>query len=557
MKQFKTKPFKHQLKVHKRAALLPVFAYLMEQGTGKSWVAINSAAALIRAGEVDTILGIAPKGVAPGWIRQQFPEHMPEDIEYVAALWKSRSNTNKKHARIIKDVFAQRDKVRIFMMNTEAFGMTPDAIDFALEVLESSEKTFVFVDESQRIKTHDASTTKRILKLRKHSAYRRILTGTVAATPFDTYPQFAFLDPAILEVESFSSFKAEYSELLPESNGLLRHLAKRIPKVWKGRFICDDTGDIVTGERNPDGSPRAQYMEPKWLPNIPAKNKDGTTKFRNLKQLHDLIEPHSYRVLKRDCLDLPAKLYNRYYTELSPQQQELYEQIRDENRIEWEDGRISTFIKLTVYLRLQQVICGYIPTGEEEGKMHEIFKSWSDNPRIESTLECLADRPPGEGTIIWCRFIPDILRITEALKESYGDRSVVQYYGAVKDAQRLENEERFEGLRRVMGKSGQLISETPVPDADRPRFMVAQQRAGGIGKTWVAANLSFHYSNSFSLIDRLQAEDRPHRIGQKRTVNYLDLEAEETIDTTIINSMRAGKNVADVINGDEGVEWLR
>ena len=92
---------------------------------------------------------------------------------------------------------------------------------------------------------------------------------------------------------------------------------------------------------------------------------------------------------------------------------------------------------------------------------------------------------------------------------------------------------------------------------DRARFMVAQQQSGGVGQTWTAANLSLYYSNTFSLIDRLQSEDRPHRIGQEHPVQYVDLEAEDTVDSVIINSLIAKKDVADAINDDPKVLWLR
>lgn len=551
---FKTYGFKHQLHALKISAMREYFALLMEQGTGKSWVVVLTAAFLRRAGKIDALLIIAPKGVAPGWLRQQLPEHMPDDVEYVAARW--RAGMPKYMQRALREVTEERDKLRVVVMNTEAFGMTATAIDFALGFIEDAGgRVLVVVDESHRIKTPTASTTKRILNLGTRADYRRILTGTVADKPFDVYSQYCFLSPQILETDSFTAFRNEYARMEPADSGIMRHIAMRIPKVWKGRYIDDITGKPAEGRVNIDGSLRNKYMEPKYLPPIVARNPDGSPAYRNLEKLHALTAPHSYRVLKRDCLDLPEKLYNRYYTELDGgMQTDLYNQIKEESRVEWEDGRISTFNKLTVYLRLQQVICGYIPN--EDNVLQEIFPSWRENPRIVSTLELLDDRPPGEGTIIWCRFIHDIKRLQQALAEAYGKRAVVEFHGSVKDKQRQENVERFEGERIVMSKSGKVVSRSPVPDKDRPRFMLAQPQSGGVGQTWVAANLSLHYSNMFSLIDRLQCEDRPHRIGQKRTVNYIDIEAEDTVDSIIIGSLVAKKEVANIINGDKGVAWL-
>jgi len=555
--KYKTKPFKHQKKALSLSRLREWFAYLMEQGTGKSWTLINDAAELRREGLIDLILIFAPKGVAPGWIYQQLPTHMPDDVEFVSAQWKPKSRATSSSKRALNDVLKQKDKLRVIVMNIEAMGMTDEAVDFAIEVLDSCLCALVAVDESHRIKSPEASVTKRILKhVKPRAGYRRILTGTVADKPFDLFSQFGFLSSAILGTDSFSAFKAEYAEMLPESSGLMRHIVKRVPKKWSGLYINGDTGEPAQGSKNNDGSPRQKQMVPVYIPQIPKTDANGRPVYKNLDKLHDLIAPHSYRVLKRDCLDLPPKLYSRHYTELSDQQLKLYDQIKNEHRVQWEDGRLSVFAKLTVYLRLQQVICGYIPTGEEKGKLHEIFPKWSANNRIVSCLELMADRPESEGTIIWCRFVTDILRLTEALSESYGARSVVQFYGNTSDKDRIENVQRFEGTRIIMNKSGKVIAEEPVPDEDRPRFMIAQQQSGGVGQTWVAANHAHYYSNNFSLIDRLQSEDRPHRIGQKHNVNYTDMEAEGTIDTTIIDALVGKKEVADVINGDECKAWI-
>jgi SNF2 family DNA or RNA helicase len=552
---FKTKPFKHQVVALRRSALKPYYALLMEQGTGKSWVIVITAAILWRLGLIDTLVILAPKGVAPGWVNLQLPEHMPEDVRYVAGLWKAPSRMSKTAQRLLDRVMADDSgALRVVVMNLEAFGMTTEAVDFAIGLLDGAQSAMVVVDESHRIKSPDAHVTKRVVNLRIRSAYRRILTGTVADKPFDVFSQFGFLSPDIIDIPSFAAFRAEYAEMMPEGAGLMRHIARRVPKVWKGRYIDEITGQPTDAALDPDGLPNRKYMEPRYLPQIVATNDDGTPRYKNLDKLHDLLAPHSFRVLKKDCLDLPPKLYSRYYTELDPgRQSDLYAQIRDTARVEWEGGRVTVMNRLTALLRLQQVVCGYLP---DEGGMVELFPSWEENPRIISTLNLIEDRPAYERAIIWCRFVPDILRMTEALEASYGKRSVVQFYGAINDTKRKDNVERFEGERLTI-KNGRITERRAVPEKERPRFMISQQKAGGLGQTWVAASLSVHYSNTFSLIDRLQAEDRPHRIGQHNPVDYKDIEAEDTVDGRIITALIAKKNVADEIQGDEGLEWLR
>ncbi|RQP10234.1 MAG: ATP-dependent helicase, partial [Microbacteriaceae bacterium] len=65
-----------------------------------------------------------------------------------------------------------------------------------------------------------------------------------------------------------------------------------------------------------------------------------------------------------------------------------------------------------------------------------------------------------------------------------------------------------------------------------------------------------YYSNSFKLIDRLQSEDRAHRIGQDNSVLYIDLVAEDTVDEKVVEALRNKFNVASQITGDRLKEWL-
>jgi SNF2 family DNA or RNA helicase len=59
-----------------------------------------------------------------------------------------------------------------------------------------------------------------------------------------------------------------------------------------------------------------------------------------------------------------------------------------------------------------------------------------------------------------------------------------------------------------------------------------------------------YYSTDWKLEDRLQSEDRAHRIGQKKNVLYIDLIAQDTIDEDVVEALRRKKNMADYITRD-------
>ena len=98
----------------------------------------------------------------------------------------------------------------------------------------------------------------------------------------------------------------------------------------------------------------------------------------------------------------------------------------------------------------------------------------------------------------------DIRQIVKAISKKYGEDSIVQYYGAIPADVRQKNIEMFQD-----------------PKSDS-RFFVGNPQTGGYGITLTAANNVIYYSNGYDLEKRLQSEDRAHRIGQKKSVTYVD-----------------------------------
>jgi SNF2 family DNA or RNA helicase len=254
--------------------------------------------------------------------------------------------------------------------------------------------------------------------------------------------------------------------------------------------------------------------------------------YKNMDKLKKLIAPHTYRVTKDECLDLPKKLYQKEYVELTKGQRKLYNTLRDELIIEFENGEhLTAALKITQMLRLQQIVGGYLPT--DEGSIVQIEEN---NPRMKRIIE-IAEVNKKTKVIIWARFVAEIKEITKMLAKEYGKQSVVAYYGDVSDDDRSEAKRRFQNDKEC-------------------RFFVGNAQAGGRGLTLHAANIVIYYSNSFSLEQRLQSEDRAHRIGQERNVLYIDFVAPDTLDTKVVESLRGKKEIADMLTGDDIKEWL-
>ncbi len=73
-------------------------------------------------------------------------------------------------------------------------------------------------------------------------------------------------------------------------------------------------------------------------------------------------------MLKKECIDLPDKVYQRREVELTPEQKKVYKQLTDYAIAELDSHEIvSVTSVLTQILRLHQVVCGFVrPDNGEE-----------------------------------------------------------------------------------------------------------------------------------------------------------------------------------------------
>tara|TARA_R100001143_G_scaffold62197_1_gene64827 strand:- start:682 stop:2127 length:1446 start_codon:yes stop_codon:yes gene_type:complete len=475
--RFKTEPYEHQ-----RAALgaswnKKDFAYFMEMGTGKSKVLIDNIAILYDRGSVDSALIIAPKGVYKNWAELEIPKHLPDHIYYKTVAW--TPNPNKQQKEDLISLFESTNDLIFFVMNIEALS-TKKGCGFAEKFLLSHKCVFA-IDESTTIKNNSARRTKSAIKLSLLAEYRRILTGSpVTKSPLDLYSQCAFLDETLLGFSSYYSYRNHFA-------------------ILQKRSIATHSFQQIVG-------------------------------YRNLDELKDILKEFSFRVLKKDCIDLPDKIYTTRSVELTPEQKRIYKELKDYAMAELGNAEtVTTNSVITQILRLQQVLCGF--TRSDTGEITQI-----PNNRITELLAILEEV---EGKcIIWANYQYDIRTLVSKISEIYGADSVASYYGETPADERQGIITRFQDLNSPL------------------RFFVGQPRTGGFGLTLTAATTVIYYSNSYDLEIRLQSEDRAHRIGQNNKVTYIDISAAKTIDEKIIKSLRSKINIATQILGEDYKDWL-
>jgi len=477
----KVKPFAHQQKAFERFRDATEAALLHEQGTGKTKTQIDCAAWKYMKGDIEALVVLAPNGVHVNWVKEELPRHMPDYIDTVPAWWRASPNAKEKKA-LAALMDTKINGLRVFTMNVEAVSTKRGQIylkNFLLTM-----RCMLVLDESHRFATPGAKRTKFILNVGQHALARFISTGTSMSTgPLNLYAQFKFLDPAILGHSTYTSFKNRYAE-------------------WERRTVQNQRGHY-----------------------------DHLIGYKNLSELTELIKPVVDRVKKSDCLDLPDKLYKKIYVQLSQQQRAAYKSMMDDSivalRTEYltttgvtaPDGDNETqmmFFMLNEDVpkaiaknaaikssKLKQISSGFLI--DEESVPHRIE---GPNPKLNALLDSIQDY---DGKIlIWAWYREEIEMIVEALREKYGEKSTVHYYGGTTSAEKEISKDRFVNDPECL-------------------FHVGNPHSAGIGLTYVVSSTSFYFSR-VAYEKRAQSEDRNHRIGQTKNVTYVDFIAQDTVE---------------------------
>lgn len=458
-------PWEHQRRAIAVTGSRTEVALIMDPGTGKTRVGIDTALYQWRLGMIANALVLAPSGVHKQWVREQLPNFVPPWAS-VSALALSMDMRKKDKARLERILSSDPKKtLRFFTLNLEALAF-PRGQEMAARIIKSG-PTLLIVDESSRIGNHRARRTKAIIKLGRMATSRRILTGTPVTKGLENlHSQYQFLSSDIFGHTSFFGFKQKYCQL--------------------GGFANKQ----IIG-------------------------------YRNLEELQSRIAPYTFRIKKEDCLDLPPKLYKVREVPLSLEQKRLYLEMRDNLLVHLESGHIVPALAGgVVMLRLQQIVCGYLPALDPETGRVTGYHFIKDVPRIPITAGIIEDTD--EHVLVWCRFRPDIARLAKEF--SRRGISFVEYHGGVSTADREKAETAF--------KAGKV------------QVFLGQTETGGIGLNLQRASQVIYYSNSARAESRWQSEDRAHRGGQTRTVLVTDLISRGTVDVRLRRILLNNEKVA-------------
>src|SRR5439155_14369555 len=257
------------------------------------------------------------------------------------------------------------------------------------------------------------------------------------------------------------------------------------------------------------------------------REKDPATQTRLARRLR----PFLLRRLKRDVVkDLPEKLEQVSFCELTTDQQQVYGQVLEASRKEVIDAvgaqglARSRMVILTALLRLRQVCCDLrllkldqINPDAASGKL-DLFSE---------LLEEVIDG--GHRVLVFSQFVSMLTLIRE----------------------RLEAEEiPYQYLDGSTPNRGEVVERFQT-DNSIPVFLISL-KAGGVGLNLTGADTVIHFDPWWNPAVEAQATDRAHRIGQTRIVTSYKLITRDTVEEKILKlQARKREMIEATLEGEE------
>jgi len=352
-----------------------------------------------------------------------------------------------------------------------------------VELFDDNFFDMVIMDEAHRIGSPTSRQTKSIIKKFEFVPYKYIVTGSLNANNLMSfYMPYRFLGPDTVPYANYYEFRRQHMRTVDPDGHIWKTLSGSINKVKK------------------------------------------------------IIGNIAISFTKDECLDLPPIIYEKFSCKMEKKQSELYKQMSNDLITEIDDmcgkcnkqnncdgsceSQLIAKNALVAAQKLRQIASGfYINTRirvDEHGK--EIKESnvieLDENPKLDLMIQILNNMPEEKQVIIWTNYTYANKMIADRLSKAFGENSYLTCLG---------RDDAFEKIKE--------FRET------KKRFMVSNPSKMGVGHNIQFSHYQAFFSNSYSWIERDQAESRQHRKGQNNKVTVMDFITENSIDELIIKAI--------------------
>lgn len=294
-------------------------------------------------------------------------------------------------------------------------------------------------------------------------------------------------------------------------------VANRPYDIWAQIFFLDGGASL--------GKDFKEFKRNTDLRNDFNSNSDKRNKFEKaVSGIYEKISPFSIRETKASCgIKLPEKEYLTVISEFEPFQKKMYEKILKEFEVEViRDGELEIdddSVALKRLLRLLQVT-------SNPKLINEMYDRVSSK---EKELELLLDQiiSNDEKCIVWSNYIENM----EYFYKKFGRYNPVKIHGSLSIRERNLSVDKFKKNEEC-------------------KILFATPQAAKEGLTLTVANNVVFYDRGFNLDDYLQAQDRIHRISQKKICHIYNLIVKGSVDEWVDKLLQAKQYAAFLAQGD-------
>ena len=311
--------------------------------------------------------------------------------------------------------------------------------------------------------------------------------------------------------------KAKYRYLL--TGTLIAN--SRLEDLWAPlRYVLDD--EWLTW-----ADFKRQYLVTKTIPGSYAEIVIG---YRHRQELLDLVAAHSYRVLKKDCLDLPEEIPDEVILvpfasgknpdPFNKSTADMYEDALD-SYVEALDMVMDN--PLTRLLRMRQIAAGHIKesdTLDETGRKVRGQSYTLKSDKVKYALELIENNLP-KKTVVFHQFSASGLALEKALAAK--KIAFVTQNGAQKDKNMWQ---KFQAD----------------PDI---KVIVVQYQSGSSAIDLYASSYTIYFEPTDSSTIMEQSRARTHRSGQAEACNYVFLLTENSVEEDMYARLEAHEDFSE------------
>lgn len=324
----------------------------------------------------------------------------------------------------------------------------------------------IILDEAHCIKNRTSRRSKFLLKIATMADYRYILTGTPIGNGQleNIWSLYAFLDPYLERGYVYSRiFGGSY-------------------KTFEDRYCILN-----------------MYHKP--------------SSYIHVKELQEIINEHSYRVKKIDCLDLPDKLPDEVI-KVDLVEKTLYKKLATESAIL--DLDILAENPLSRLVKLRQLCSGHIKL--DTGEIMEV-----KNEKLSILQELLEGYEDDKKIVIFAEFKYSIGKIAELLKKMKIKHVV------------LDGDQKDKTIWRKFQADKKI------------RVIVCQYQTASAGIDLFASDTIIYYEPTLRSNTLEQSRDRIHRTGQVNKCSYIHILTKGTVEVDIYRALSGYSDFSEAL----------